>query len=129
EVVPLEVLHDDVRPAVLVRVDVDHAHDVRALQPGRGARLALEPRDDVSLLRQVAVEHLDRDALIELRVDGLEHRRHPAFADDALDDVLAEGATRLDARRLRLRDHRRVRITAFSAYCLTTTRFRPPRLA
>ena len=46
EVAALEVLHDDVRRAVLQRADVEHASDVLALDLHGGSRLAqrTEPR-------------------------------------------------------------------------------------
>ena len=44
-------------------------------------RLLVEARDDLGVLGQLSVEHLDRDASLDQRVLALVHRAHTAFAD------------------------------------------------
>ena len=74
-----QVLHRDVVRAV-ERAPVVDADDVRVLEPGRGLRLAPEALDEVRVLREPAVQQLQRDLAAELLVLGQEHVGHPAGA-------------------------------------------------
>ncbi len=89
EVVPLEVLHDDVRRAVVERARVEHAADVLAPQLHRRARLALESGACVRIRERARKHQLDGDALIQIEVGGGHHHSHAASAEHALDAVLA----------------------------------------
>ena len=76
--------------AVVERPHVGHARDVLALDARRGARLAEEARDRVRLLVGVRFAHeLERDALLEVQVGRDDDPAHAAFAEQALDAVLA----------------------------------------
>ena len=84
---PREVLHRDVVGAVVLAA-VEDAHDVRVLEPGRRTRLAPEALDELLVLREPAVEHLERHLAAEVGVLGAVDVRHPARADPA-DDAVA----------------------------------------
>jgi hypothetical protein len=86
EIVPLEQLHDEVRHAV-VRADVEHRDDVRVLDARRGPSLSEKARRGRLARREVRVERLDGDALAEILVLPLVHRRHRALADLATEPV------------------------------------------
>ena len=88
EVDPRQVLHDDVRRAVLERADVEHLGDVLARQGGSGARLALEAADRGAVRRGLAAHELDGDLLTELHVTRGDDDAHPADAEHPLDLVL-----------------------------------------
>ncbi len=60
----VHVLHRQPRRAVRPP-EVEDLHDVPMRQHGRQASLALEPRDDIWILRQVGQRALDRDQLAE----------------------------------------------------------------
>ena len=64
------------------------ADDVRVLEPRRRFRLAPEPLDELLVLREAPVQHLERDLTAEMRVLGAVDVRHPAGADP-LDDPVA----------------------------------------
>jgi len=76
---PVHVLHDEVRLARRGDAPVVHPRDPRVLQAREDAALA-EDRLAVGPGGEVAVEDLDRDALLELAVVPLaqEHATHPA---------------------------------------------------
>src|SRR5581483_9126008 len=89
EIVPIEVLHDDVWSTVLERRDVEHANDLLALDLRRGARLAEEPLERVAAPLQARREQLDRDRLIEMEVMREQDDAHAAFAEQTLDPEAA----------------------------------------
>src|SRR5262249_8271276 len=67
ERLPLDQLHDEVRGPLLLPDVVERA-DVRMVEAGDGPRLALEPRSDLGVRREVRGKHLHRDDAIEARV-------------------------------------------------------------
>ena len=85
----LEELHHDVGVPVGRAIDVDDLHDVRAADLRGDARLLQEALDEPRAARELRVEHLDRDARAEDRVERLVDRAHPAVAEDADEPVLA----------------------------------------
>ena len=84
----LDVLEDDVRPAVLL-AGVDDADDVRVGELGDRARLAAEALELVRVRGDLAVHELDRDAALEDGVEGAIDRRHPAGPDLGVQPVPA----------------------------------------
>ena len=84
-------LHHDERrivAVVAVAADVVDAQDVRVLERGRGARLALESPHDLRPPREVREQHLDRDLAAQLAVARAEHRRHAALAELAIEAIV-----------------------------------------
>ena len=79
---PLDVLHREVRPAVRRAAAIEEAGDERMLEAGQDLPLVTEPPHDAVGVHP-ALEHLDRDALLErvvvadAEVDGA----HAAVAD------------------------------------------------
>ena len=86
EVLAFDVLEDDELPPVLL-APVDHGDDVRVLELGDRARLALEALDEVLVGGVPLVQDLQRDVALEQRVLRLVDARHPAVSDELLDLV------------------------------------------
>src|SRR5262249_2095957 len=84
-----EILHHDVRSAGLERADIDDPRDVFALEPDGIASLAQEPRKRVGIRDGLGQQELERDLLVERHVRRRDHHAHAAFAEYALDAVLA----------------------------------------
>ena len=90
----LDVLHRDVRPALVLEV-VEHRDDVRMVQRPGELRLAREARREDALVGDAeAVELLQRDLALEAGLAGEVDRRHPALADPTQDLIAPHGATR-----------------------------------
>ena len=83
----VEELHRDVVGAVPLAAVVD-ADDVLVLEAGGAGGLAAEALDELLVLGEAAVEHLQRDLAPELEVLGAVDVGHPAGAE-ALDDPVA----------------------------------------
>ncbi len=81
QVLPLEVLEDDVGRPVLERPHVEHGRDVLVAKPRRGARLVEEARDVLRPLGEAAEEDLHRDGLLQHLMLGEEYGPHPAAPD------------------------------------------------
>ena len=77
----------DVQPAVDL-ADVVDRHDVRIVQPCRGAGFAAEPLLEVGVLGVVGQQHLQRHHPVDLGVVGAPHLAHPAAAKQ-LDQLVA----------------------------------------
>src|SRR5207244_9673028 len=71
---------DEEAAALLVHV-VDR-HDVLVVEPRRGDRLLLEPRELLRVAREVARQDLDRHPALEEEVLGEVDAPHPALAED-----------------------------------------------
>ena len=85
----LEQLHHDEGPAGVVADVVDRA-DVRVVEPGGDARLALEPLERPGLGEQVRREHLDRHRALQTQVLGPVDGAHPARAQLLENAVVGE---------------------------------------
>ena len=72
-----------VEVGVALVVDVIDLHDVGVVEPRRGARLGLEPRDEDRVLRQLGRQHLERDLAVEADLVGAVDLAHAALAEDA----------------------------------------------
>ncbi len=79
---PLDVLHREVRPAVRRAATVEQARDERMLEAGENLALVPEAADDAVGVH-AALEHLDRDALLErvIVADAEIHGAHAAMTD------------------------------------------------
>ena len=84
----LQVLHRDVVGAVDVAA-VEDGDDVRVLEAGGRLGLAAEALDELAVLGEAPVQHLERDAALQVRVLGQPDVRHPARADPAQQPVAA----------------------------------------
>ncbi len=84
----LHVLEDDVWPS-LVLAGIDHAHHVRMVELGDGARLAPEALELVRVRDDLAVHQLDRDTTLEGLIERAVDRGHPALTDSGLQPVAA----------------------------------------
>jgi hypothetical protein len=82
-------LLNDVRRAVREDIDVENADHMHSAQAGHGARLAIEPSDDLAVVPVARVQELDGDRLAEPKVLRLKHDAHPAFADHPPEHVLS----------------------------------------
>src|SRR2546427_12031169 len=78
--------------------DVIDAADVRMLNPGRDAGLAVEALDDVAVFVGAEVRHLEGDAAAELAVLGEIDGAHAALAQLADDAVTAKLGGQLSMR-------------------------------
>ncbi len=83
---PVDVLHrDEVGVAELAAIE--DADDVRVLEAGRGLGLAAEALDELLVLREAVVQHLDRDVAIEFVVVRQPDVGHASRAELVLDHV------------------------------------------
>jgi len=97
-----EVIYTGLRqtPEQVVTAALQEDVDVIGLSVLSGAHMTLCPRimelmkkeklDDVLVLGQSAVQHLDRDALRDHRMHGLVHARHAPVREVAADLVLTD---------------------------------------
>ena len=82
---PLDVWHHVVqKPARFTRIV--HRQDVGVLEPGDKLDLPEEPLG-AERVRQLGMEHLERDGTVVLEVVSEADRGHPALAELALDNV------------------------------------------
>ncbi len=86
---PLQVFHDQVIDPVLMAYVVQGA-DVRMVQAGDGARLALEAQTEVGVVGEVSGKDLDGDGPVESRVSRPIHLSHSARATGRQDLVGAQ---------------------------------------
>src|SRR5262249_38765971 len=97
----LDVLEDDVLAAVGLAA-VDHRDDVRVAELCGCAGLTPEPLDVVFVVAELLVEHLDRNAAVQLPGVGPGHVRPAARADELFElvstrDQRAHQGTRVPA--------------------------------
>jgi hypothetical protein len=90
EVLAFEELGDDVRGA-LVRAHVEDRQDVRVVEGGNGAGLALEEGETLRVSGHLHREHLDRHVAPETRIQGAVHLPHAA-GPEKLDDLVGSQA-------------------------------------
>ena len=95
----LEQLHHEKRQAVVL-ADVVHRADVRVIQRGRRARLALKSLGGDRILQQLRGEELDGDLASEAGVFGAIDHTHTALANLVDDSVMGDS----------LADHRRAKL-------------------
>ena len=98
-------LHHQQPPAVGV-LDAVQADDVRVVERGEGARLALQPRQRLGGGGDAVGEELHRDVAAELRVAGAPDDPSAAFAEALLEAVVEQGVAGLDHRALPRRRRR-----------------------
>jgi hypothetical protein len=76
----VDQLHDD-EGLVAGVVDVEHADDVRVVQPVCGAGVVEEARDEARVPARLLFQDLDREGALEDRVRGGEDLGHGPLAD------------------------------------------------
>src|SRR5262245_368859 len=81
-----DVLHGEVRPAVVVANVVD-VHDVIVPKTGNRLRFKLEPRELLRLGVGAPEEHLQRYQTVESEVPGTKNDSHAATAEYSFDLV------------------------------------------
>ena len=89
QVGPLHVLHDE-QMRTIYFVGVEGADDVRVVELGGGADLALEAAHRVGVVEAFLADELEGDDVTELPVAGLEDLAHAARAQPFQQDVGAE---------------------------------------
>ncbi len=92
ETLTLHQLHRDETDAVFLFDGIEH-HDVRMVEPGHRARLALEPGQAVGITRHRIGKHLERHLASEPRVAGAIDLAHAARAEGRENCVGAEAGT------------------------------------
>ena len=85
----VEELHCKIQRSVGLLTEVEHARDVRMVEPARGERLGIEPTAKVDVALEGLVEELHRDRHHQLTMAGLVHGAHAAATDQLLHDELA----------------------------------------
>src|SRR5262245_50952027 len=83
----LDVLEDEVRPAIAERAVAEPAHDVGMVQALDRIELALEPGQSIDRADQLEVQHLDRDEITTAAGVCTPHLSEAAFADQAVELV------------------------------------------
>ncbi len=79
--VPADQFHHDVRRRLaFASAHVEDLEDVRVVEAGRRARLAMEAPHDLGPAREVMEHDLHRDVAPQLAIARAEHARHPALA-------------------------------------------------
>jgi hypothetical protein len=86
---PAQELHGDEQLLAVLAEVVDPAH-VRVRDPTGQPDLLAQPLPVVGISGQLDVEQLERDGLLELVIEHLEHRAHAADPERA-DDLVAVG--------------------------------------
>ena len=92
-------LVDMARPIAKWAAQVEHAHDVLALDLDDRASLAREALRVDFVERRLRAEQLDRDELVQRFVPRGEDEPHPTFTDDPVDDVLPDARPHRTRRR------------------------------
>ena len=87
EGIPLQILHHHVG-GVAFAADIRDAHDIGVVYPRRHFRLAQEAGAKLRGLRDGGQQRLDREALLQSRMERLIHRPHPALTNRP-DDLVA----------------------------------------
>ena len=107
ECLAFEELHDEIGNPI-DRSDVGDVDDVRMLDARGRTSFAEEALDERRVLGESRVENLDRDALLEARVERLVHDAHPSGAKSAPKLVLADPLYRRHPSRRSPRDRKSV---------------------
>ena len=89
EIRPLDVLHHDEQPALILARVVDRDH-VRVIDLAGDLELALEPLPERVVLREPVGHHLDRNLAVERQLDGAPHDRHSALSGNRLEPTAAD---------------------------------------
>ncbi len=97
----LEQFHHHERVPVLLADVVDRA-DVRVVQRGRRARLALEAFLGVRVTEELLGQHLDRNLPAQPRVLGQVNLAHPALTDLLRDAVVQQCLAGFDGHEIRV---------------------------
>jgi hypothetical protein len=87
EVLALDELEREVDGAVVQLSEVHRRHDVRVVDVGRRRGLALEPRDDLRVLRVLRVEHLHGERLPHHHVLRRVHAPDPAAPEQRIEPI------------------------------------------
>ena len=85
----LDQLHDQVGEAraVITEALVVDRDEPGILEPGHGARLALEPRQELGVARVPGIHHLEGHRAVQPKIQAAVHRGHPAGGDQGVHAV------------------------------------------
>ena len=86
----VEILHDDVRPAVGQHREIEHVDDALVADQVDRLRLGEEPLDEIAAIAALARQHLDRDAAADRRMHALVDAAHAADAEQPRDAIRAD---------------------------------------
>lgn len=86
----VEKLHHDVGGPVGLLAEFGDLDNARVIDDVDGPRFVEETLDDLLVYGVLGVQDFDRDATLDLRIDGLENRAHPPFSDLANDVIGAD---------------------------------------
>src|SRR5437867_3193776 len=89
EIPAFEILHHEIRGARIELADIHDTHDVLALDLHRCARFTREPLRRRRIVRELGVEELDGNPLVEPKMHRSDDDAHPTRAEHALDTKLA----------------------------------------
>src|ERR1700675_2360570 len=92
EWLPLDQFHGEKVDAVAF-LDRVQSHDIRMVEGGNGASLAMEPCEPVGILRHLSGQNLDCDAATQLGIRRAVHFSHTTGADGRLNFVDGEAST------------------------------------
>ena len=98
QVLAVDELHDDERPARVLAVVVD-GDDVRVVERGGGLGLLAETRGEVGVAQVLGTEQLEGDVAAEPGVVGAVDGRHPAAAKE-LDQAISTAQDLSDLRQV-----------------------------
>lgn len=93
ECLALHELHDEGGRAIRL-FEMVNSRDVRVIQGGEDLGFACEPRDAITIEREVGWQKLDRNVAAKLRVARSIHLAHPASTDGGEDFVRPESRAR-----------------------------------
>src|SRR6202140_3073926 len=92
EWLPLDQFHGEKVDAVAF-LDRVQSHDIRMVEGGNGASLAMEPCEPVGILRHLSGQNLDCDAATQLGIRRAVHFSDTTGADGRLNFVDGEAST------------------------------------
>jgi hypothetical protein len=101
---PLQKLHDDETPSLLLPDVVDGA-DVGVVHRGSGAGLTYVAIDMLRVPGDLGRDKLKSDVTMKARILGFPHHTHPAFTDLLDQAVVLQSLTRLDVHALSFLNH------------------------
>src|SRR5262249_23507004 len=90
-------VHQDVKGVVVLDV-IENVDDVGVAQAGLSSRFALEPGDKSRVAGEPGRKGLERGGVANLAVVHLVDSAHPAFADHAIHDPVADDGSFADYR-------------------------------
>ncbi len=98
QALPVEELHRDVEEAVGLLTEVEHAREVRMIEPARRERLGLEATAEIGVALKRLVHHLHGDRHVKITMACAIDAARAALTHEGLDDELSAGERSTDER-------------------------------